>query len=61
MVRSIVSSIADRATRCPTWLERDGNRLVEVRGYSVAANLAFGILAATLILSLAAFILVSTP
>lgn len=58
---STISSITDKVSRCPTWLERNGRRLVEVRGFSIAANLLYGTLAATLILSLAALFLVSAP
>lgn len=61
MIRSAVRSITDKATRQPTWLERDGNRLVEVRGFSPLDNLIYGAIAAGLILSPIFIFLVSTP
>lgn len=61
MFRSALSSIADKATRRPVWLETDDERVVEVRGFSPLDNLIYGAMAAGLILSPIFIYLLSTP
>jgi hypothetical protein len=61
MFRSAIALIADTANRRPTWLERDGGRIVEVRGFSPLDNVLYGALAAALILSPIVIFLVSAP
>jgi hypothetical protein len=51
MVRSAIATFADKANRCPTWVERDGRRLVNVQGFSPVENLVYGVIAAAMILS----------
>jgi hypothetical protein len=60
MFRSAVASLADKATRRPTWLERNGTRMVEVCGYSPVEQLLYGVFGAALILSPIGIYLVST-
>ena len=59
MNRSVVSTIADKASQRPEWVERDGDRDVLVRGFSPLDNLVFGALAAVLILAPVVIFIVS--
>lgn len=60
MIRSAFASLADRANRRPTWVERNGSRFVEVCGYSPIENLVYGAIAAAVILAPVALFLVSS-
>lgn len=61
MFWSAITSSADKARRRPEWLERDGDDDVVVQGYSILDNLAFGGIAAIVILAPVVLLLVSTP
>lgn len=61
MNQSAIRTLADRARRRPEWLERDGDHNVLVRGYSPIDSLAYGALAAALILAPIVIFIVSYP
>lgn len=61
MTWSILSRVADWFLRRPEWPERDGDRVVLVRGYSPLDNLGFGLFAAGLILVPTVCLLVTLP
>lgn len=61
MIWSVVTSLADKALRRPTWLEQDGAHRVLVRGYSPIDNLVFGAIAAAVILLPVILFLVTHP
>lgn len=61
MVRSVISSIADKASRRPAWHERDHRRVVLVHGYSPIENIVYGLIAAAVILSPILVFIVTCP
>ncbi|MBN9333263.1 hypothetical protein [Devosia sp.] len=61
MILSVLASVADKAMRRPEWTERNGDHHVVVRGFSPLDNLAYGAVAAAVILAPIVLFLVSHP